>query len=77
MFREYLHRVFSYSKRIGRYTVKVEHVDGQWHCWVFGPTIPVNQRIETLRGETKKLWDFSAARAYGMRFVREHSSKNS
>ena len=75
--RSIVHRFVSYTKRIGRYTIKVEWLDGQWHCWIFGPTVPTNGRAETLKGETKKLWGFYAARAYGMRFVREHSKSNS
>ncbi len=31
--RNLLHKIISYKKRVGRYVVKVEYIDGNW--WTF------------------------------------------
>lgn len=76
MFREVLHRFVSYTKRVGRYTVKVECVDGEWGVWVLGPTLTTNTREDQLLfAKSHKLSTFYSARQQGLAFVRERAEK--
>ncbi len=73
MFREVLHRFVRYQKRVGRYTVRVDHVGGFWFVSVFGPTIKANKTSHALMVEKgNRIWVFETARQKGLEFICAH-----
>lgn len=74
MFREFFHRLIRYQKRVGRYAVRVDHIDGFWFVSVFGPTLKSNKSIEALMIEKgSKIWTFETARQKGLEFICAHA----
>jgi len=76
MLRKTIHAVIAYKKRVGKYTIKIERINGAWHTWVFGPPSSTNDRPVLLYGHDGYSRSFNDARKDGISFIQRCAREN-